>query len=491
MTATQLLLWTINRERLQHRSAALLAFALPFVVYLLTLAPTVYGLDSAELTTGAYCLGLVHSPGYPLYLLIGHLFTRLPVGDVGYRMNLMSAFFGAATSGLLFLFLARLVRPLAALSASLLLAFSFFFWSPSLMAEVYTLHACLMVLLWHLAWNWQRRREHKWLYLLALLFGLSLGNHLSTLLLLPGLAVWLVAAGVFRALRARQVAIMVACLAVGLSVYLYLPLRYAAQPPAVGAMPIRVASWADLLDIMSARVFWGMAFAYDWAQLPGQVADLAACLWGNFLGAGVIVGSAGLILSFKRERRLAAGLGLMFLATALFYVNYAVADKWFMYLPAFVVWAVWVGLGCEWALQQIDDLRGEQRRAGLLAALVPSLALFALLFNYQHADLSADRRVYDRADRIMATVEPDAVVLVSSWFEVAPLEYLHVVEGRRPDVQVFNAGAMAVREVTHLIEDGRRRQPFYSTARPAWLLEKYTLTYVAACDCYRIKEEEM
>ena len=68
---------------------------LALVVYTATLSPGVYGFDSAELSTGAYTLGIVHPPGYPLYLLIAHLFVQLPIGDVAYRVNLMSAVFGA------------------------------------------------------------------------------------------------------------------------------------------------------------------------------------------------------------------------------------------------------------------------------------------------------------------------------------------------------------------------------------------------------------
>jgi hypothetical protein len=73
------------------------AFGLPFVIYLLTLARTIYNLDSAELTTAAATAGLMRSTGYPLYLTLGHLWSKIPLGDVGFRMNLFSAFCGALT----------------------------------------------------------------------------------------------------------------------------------------------------------------------------------------------------------------------------------------------------------------------------------------------------------------------------------------------------------------------------------------------------------
>ncbi|MCG8349217.1 MAG: DUF2723 domain-containing protein [Chloroflexales bacterium] len=77
-----------------------IAFSLPLLIYLLTLAPTVYNLDSAELTTAAATEGIMRATGYPLYIVLGHLWVQLPFGDVGYRLNFFSAFHGAFTIAL-------------------------------------------------------------------------------------------------------------------------------------------------------------------------------------------------------------------------------------------------------------------------------------------------------------------------------------------------------------------------------------------------------
>ena len=445
---------------------ASVSFLLPFLVYLGTLAPTVYGLDSAELTTGAYCLGLVHAPGYPLYLLIGHLFTLLPIGNVGYRMNLMSAFFGALAATFLYLVLCRLCRrPLAALSATLLLAYSFFFWSPSVMAEVYTLQAFLMVALMLIVLIWQEQRNGAWLSLFAFAFGLGLGNHLSTLMLLPGLLYWLLVTDHKQVLRPKQVVAMLSFFALGLAVYLYLPLRYAAHPPAVGAMPIRAGSWQEVLDIASARTFWGLMFAYGWPEIGGQVADYLYCLWGNFMGIGLVIGVWGGIVSARKRRHLVVGLALMFLANVVFFAAYGAGDKRIMFLPSYVIWAIWIGLGFDWLLDQMDSL--SKRMAGarpwriVISALLPGLAVVALLVNYQYADLSGDWRTYNQATRVFDTVEPGAYVLATSWFKVAPLEYLHVVEQRRLDVTVLNVNELPVSELYGLLEAEAGIRPFY------------------------------
>jgi hypothetical protein len=77
------------------------AFCLPFILYLFTAAPTIYNLDSAELTAAAATGGLMRATGYPLYLSLGYLWSKIPIGDVGYRLNLFSAFNGALTIALL------------------------------------------------------------------------------------------------------------------------------------------------------------------------------------------------------------------------------------------------------------------------------------------------------------------------------------------------------------------------------------------------------
>jgi len=121
-----------------------LAFAVCFAVYLLTLAPTVYRLDSAELSAAAFNLGVPHATGYPLYLLLGKAFTYLPIGDVGYRLNLMSAVFAAGAVVIVyqlsFLVTKRVVTSFAVACS---LGFSYYFWVSAVVAEVYTLHVFL------------------------------------------------------------------------------------------------------------------------------------------------------------------------------------------------------------------------------------------------------------------------------------------------------------------------------------------------------------
>jgi uncharacterized oligopeptide transporter (OPT) family protein len=89
---------------------AILAAIIAFSVYLATLAPTVWFIDSGELAAVASTLGIAHPTGYPLFTIIGHIFTLLPFSDSEiYKLNIMSAFFCALGVFVFFLLIRYLI----------------------------------------------------------------------------------------------------------------------------------------------------------------------------------------------------------------------------------------------------------------------------------------------------------------------------------------------------------------------------------------------
>ena len=179
-------------KRLQLLLAALIAVAL-FVLYAIFAAHDIMFGDGPELTMAAVENGLAGPPGYPLWVMLGHLASRLPVGSLAYRVNLTSCFYHALTIGVVFLSgLVLTSRRLPALFGALTLALtSPLFISWSLQAEVFPLNdlfAAAIVLLCLLL------LENAYLYwgifALGLLFGLGLANH-HTIIFLAPLPVWI------------------------------------------------------------------------------------------------------------------------------------------------------------------------------------------------------------------------------------------------------------------------------------------------------------
>src|SRR5829696_19628 len=125
-------------------------------LYVRTLAPALLLGDGAEFQTLAATLGMAHPTGYPIYLLLGKLFTWLPIGSVAYRVNLLSACAAALALALLYLLGRRLgSRASAALVGPLALAVCNLFWWHAVMAEVYTLGTVFLAGMLLLLYTWR------------------------------------------------------------------------------------------------------------------------------------------------------------------------------------------------------------------------------------------------------------------------------------------------------------------------------------------------
>ena len=138
---------------------ALLCALTSLALYAATAAPSVATLfdDSLEFHVILPTLGIAHPSGYPLYTLLGKLFTLfLPFRDPAGRANLLSALAAALTVGLLYLIAHRLAGSRsAALTATAAFAISPAWWSQATIAEVYALHGLLVVLFISCLLRWE------------------------------------------------------------------------------------------------------------------------------------------------------------------------------------------------------------------------------------------------------------------------------------------------------------------------------------------------
>jgi hypothetical protein len=478
-----------QQARLMSLILSLSAWGVPFLAYLRTMAPTVYGLDSAELTTGAYWLGIIHAPGAPLYLLLGHLFTWLPLGDVGYRLNLLSACAATLTALFVYHILLHLTRQrVISLLTTWYLAFTYYFWISALFAELYSLHACFIAGLILLALKWQKQ-GHPWqLYILAFCFGLGTGNHLSLVLLGPGFA-WLILNTLPQPWRhPRLLLTAAACGLLGASIYLYLPLRHLSDTPlnyARDYWQINLAGWSGFWWMISGQMFGASFFSVPAGNMPTELGRYGYQLWSNFMGLGFVLGLIGLISDFKHRFRLHTSLLLMFSGHLFFYLTYGVVDKELMFLPTFLIWGLWVGLGLVYLTQTIHQRLPETYHLSTITLLMV-LTLSNLVFNFGYVDLSQDWSARELGEDILAELEPDAVFL-GTWRDIPILEYLQLVEGQRPDVtavQLFFTGAVGGRRIVY--EQLKLGHPVYTSADQILRDQALQFDYLKGCQCYRV-----
>ncbi|MEW6756306.1 MAG: DUF2723 domain-containing protein, partial [Candidatus Latescibacterota bacterium] len=182
----------MNRACGRWCAPAVLAASL--AIYTLTLCPTVYVEGAGELIGAVHLLGTPHPTGYPLFCLVGRLFSALlPWGSVAWRVNLASAFTASlAAASLAALLHSRGVRPWAAWGAGMAFAASRTFWSQAVIAEVYGLGVGLAVVAMGLGLRTTQTRQPRWLLATGWAAGLGLAAHLNQVLVWPGLALLLV-----------------------------------------------------------------------------------------------------------------------------------------------------------------------------------------------------------------------------------------------------------------------------------------------------------
>jgi hypothetical protein len=475
-------------RRLLERPA-LLAAAVALLAYLPTLAPTVFLLDSAELTTAAYSLGLVHSPGYPVYLLLAHVFLYLPLGDVGYRANLFSAVTTAATVAALVALLRRLgAGRVTAIVGATSFGLCFYVWSVAVVAEVYALQGLLLAGILLAITSW---REHGGAWRAAAaagLTGLMLANSPSGALLCPGLAA-MALADRRRLPTLRECAAGAAGLLLGLAPLLYLPWRASAGVAfsAIGHFDGRGVFHSDdltrpetLLAYLSGRQFGGLFFGYDAGGLAGEGLRFTHRLWGAFLGVGVPLGAWGAALLWRRRWALAAGLLLCAGLHAAFFVSYRVPDKETMFLPVYLVWSVLLGLGA----QGLIDRARRSRLAGWAEGALLCLPAALLLVNFAYVDVS-DVHEPARIGRERLTDAGPGAMYLGRWSDAGIMQYHQIVAGVRPDVQVVNTFFARPETLESLVgralAEGRA---VYSVHREPALERRFRL--VALDESYRV-----
>ncbi|HXK82096.1 MAG TPA: DUF2723 domain-containing protein [Bacteroidales bacterium] len=186
------------------------AFLVAAVVYMLTLEPTVSFWDCGEFISSSYKLEVGHPPGAPLFMLVARFFSLFAAdaSQVAFMVNAMSAIASAFTIAFLYWTIAYFARrmlikndeyhlnnTIAVISASLIgaLAYTFSdtFWFSAVEGEVYATSSFFTaIVFWAmLKWNdvFDTKYAIRWIMLIALLIGLSIGVHLLNLLAIPAM----------------------------------------------------------------------------------------------------------------------------------------------------------------------------------------------------------------------------------------------------------------------------------------------------------------
>lgn len=385
-------------------------------IYLLTIAPDLTWAnaspDGVELITASATLGIPHPPGYPTYIVLGKLFSLLPMGTVAFRYNLFSALAASMTVGLVALIIGILhaqVRPVTAAAAALLFGFAPLVWSQALVAEIYPLNLLLLAL-FLLAWN--GNGASIWI---GIWLGLAITTHPTSLFFLPLLLIS----------RGRRVGRPMIGTLVGLSPLLLLPILAAGDSPIVWGRPADLAGWWWLV---SGQLYAAnFRPAIDWTHGGELLRALALgpslmVTTGNIRPFGVP--TAGDAAAGRRMKILLLGF------TASLYVGFAffyrTPDASVLLLPALLIAVLLTAPALE--------------RGGRAALILPLLLVVA---TFSARDLSDARDVRRSAEMMLELAPANALLLTPGDRTIFTILYFQHVEGRRLDLRVIDANLFA------------------------------------------------
>ena len=421
------------------RLAALAAGAVAFLAYALTLLPGVSVGDWAEMQKAPAALDVPHPTGYPTYVLIGKLWSLLPIGSVAWRMNLLSAAFTAIAVGVAVLVACRLgVRPLLAAGAGLLVGFAGTVWSEAVVAEVNSLHLLFVAGLLLLALRWRDDRRPNDLRALAVVAGLALGNHLLALAVVPVIALFALWVGrVELRARPRLVLEAIALGLAGLSVYVFIPLRAALGDPERYGWLLDPGGFWHLISGGTFRESMKFGSLENLELLRDQFPAMVGLVTLRIHWAVLSVAIAGLLALalVGRDRRApvatAALLAAILLGTVYLYAGYRGSLEHYL-LAGFLVLGLGFGVAVEGAIRL-----GQRSEPEAIVLAVPALLLVASVgwANWPSHDLSRDHSGEELGAEVFAAL-PERSVLVTYWDTLTTLSYLHCIEGVRPDVAI-------------------------------------------------------
>ncbi len=461
---------------------ALAAGMVGLALYVRTLAPDVLYGDSAEFQTLAYTLGVTHSTGYPIYLLLARPLGFLPIGSPAWRVNLFSAVGAAVTLGNIFLLARYLTRSrIGALLGAVALGLSYTFWSQAIIAEVYTpalaVLSTVLLLLWH--WHLAPTERSRALLLAAALTALGLGLHAFVVLIAPTAVVFVILTLVLERLhwpQWRQALFTgVAGVAIGVGVFLIASLAIDLHNPPSSF--IRVM-------LYPSRSIWGLTpadmdspFERLWLTLAGRqwqdamfpkdldIADEFVTYWDRLIRSEfsiplLLCAMLGVIVALHTRPKLGACWVVAFVTILYFVLHYQPPDKDIFYLPTSMLIAVAIGSGAGAALEWTHRHFLRRRKRRYLASLYvlavalliwmtvqPSSATRWQALREGVAGFVEDEYVYpvDRPHepRLVATWRiqrlPENALVISDWRPLYTMLYLAHVERLRPDILILEA----------------------------------------------------
>ncbi|HEX2788018.1 MAG TPA: DUF2723 domain-containing protein [Ignavibacteria bacterium] len=422
------------------------SFIIPLIVYIYTLAPTVSFIDSGELATVCIKLGVAHPTGYPLFTILGNVFSKMPIGEEIYRLNLMCAVISSLACVMFFNLLAYLFTSknilenclpksvsdkkniyVISLISTLTLAFSITFWSSSNAIEVYALHIFFLVTIIYIFLKACFEGNAKYWLLFGFVLGLSFTNHLTTIFLSIGTLYLFFSINGFNQAAFKKILWIAVFFIIGLTVYIYLPVRADNGVLSWG----NPHDWENFYRHVSGKQFsvWMFSSSENAAKQFGYFTNSFPKEFGYVF---LILAISGVIRLFQANRKVFYYTFLLFIFTVLYAINYDIYDIDSYFLLAYIVSGIWIAFGLLFLYEKLDFFR----KFVYIGLVIPLILIYQ---NYSQANENDNFYVQDYTMNVFASAAPNAIIFSTQWdFWVSASFYYQYVENIRPDIIVID-----------------------------------------------------
>ncbi|MFN3872207.1 MAG: DUF2723 domain-containing protein [Ignavibacterium sp.] len=451
---------------------ALITSVLVFIVYLLTLAPSVIQIDSGELAAVQAIPGIAHPTGYPLFTMLGYLFSLLPLPFTKiYQLNLLAALYSAAAAGI-FTFTSKFIldnlnsfKPIKlqkirkktkvktevefielnenqkiifSVIAGLTLAFSKTFWFQSTSVEVYSLHLLLisLIILFLLKAFVQDSTEkfslrNPWI-VFALGLALGFSNHMTTLLILPGTAYLYFNKERFTSQSFRRLILMIFSFLILLVViYSYLPLRASQNPQLNWGNPVDPERILRHISGFQYQVWLFSSTEAAKKQLEYFITNLPSEYFLTLLIAAI-----GLIVSFIKAKKFFIFNLITFITTVVYSINYDISDIDSYFLLAYISLAFFNLFGLMKVYQVLSANKINQIAVLAVLFLFP-VSQFIKSFPEVNQSKTVVYENYTKA--LLNSVSDNAMILSYQWdYFISASYYFQFVENFKPEVAIVD-----------------------------------------------------
>jgi hypothetical protein len=225
-------------------------------------------------------------------------------------------------------------------------------------------------------------------------------------------------------------------LLLGLTPYLYLPIRASMSPPMSYGNP---SSLSNFLYVVTGGPFRQLMWAFGPSELPKREAMYWVDLRQQFSIFLLAISVAGCLWAFKRpsSRNAAILLGTLFAANLLYALEYNIWDIFVYFIPTHLIISVFLACGIQRLFEASQRLGGRPTARAFASAAVPVGVLLLVGYGwwtrYDTVDQSHNYKTKEQMEAI-ASAPPDSIIYDTN--STGMTRYLQLVERRRLDLWI-------------------------------------------------------